>query len=533
MSIGKISPLHEISGYNELLDYVKNNIETNKDWQKWLKFNCVFDKPGKQGIVGLFDRTDGNNKKIVFKISQYINYLIHHEYTVMNSLNEISPYCPHFCKALGTIICKVEPGKKDGNPFGLNSKFPIEKEVLLTEYIDESCKFYNYIRSKTIDENIIFSTIKQVLMAISIAQRKKRFTHYDLHSYNIMMKKCDKDVVFLYVLDEDNQFVVPTMGHYPVIIDFGFSYVQDMENKPCWPSMGHTDVGFNSDRFDWVSDPKLFLTTVSGELRNKRKTRKTRKFKNVVKNIFSNLKIDFQSGWDTGNELSAIDHVIDMIQGYGHISRVFGGYTNYCFDIIQSLVILPLEPQNYENIGTSYTTFLLEFIKIENEISNPFYILYILKGIVNLAREVRSDYLQPDGRNNALKWFRNGIHERINCISSFCRPKDIHYEKMLCGLLCLSKNIEGILYDVMDLRMTEKNKQYKKLPLKSVEQIYGAIETNIPNKYEYNENTRVFVMDCVNEVCEKIELTSEDINELNNSHSFLKGSYLYDKIKTT
>ncbi len=156
----QISPLHEISGYTEMLDYVKTGVKSQKDWKKWLKFHCVFEKPGKQGIVGLFKRRDGSDKKIVFKISQYINYLVHHEFTVMNSLNEISPYCPHFCKALGTILCEVEPGKKDGNPFSTKSKYPIEKEVLLTEYIDESCKFYNYIRSPKISENVIFSSIK-------------------------------------------------------------------------------------------------------------------------------------------------------------------------------------------------------------------------------------------------------------------------------------------------------------------------------------------------------------------------------------
>ena len=36
--------------------------------------------------------------------------------------------------------------------------------------------------------------------------------------------------------------------------------------------------------------------------------------------------------------------------------------------------------------------------------------------------------------------------------------------------------------------MKTKQEEYKKMPLKSIEQIYGAIEVNIPNKYIYNEN---------------------------------------------
>ena len=137
------------------------------------------------------------------------------------------------------------------------------------DYVDNSCKFYNYVRSKEINDNIIFSTINQVLMAIKIAQIKKKFSHYDLHSLNIMMKKCDYDAVFVYVIDKDTQFAIPTRGHYPIIIDFGFSYIKDMEDGPLYPSMAHTDAGFMSDRFDWVSDPKLFLITISAELESK------------------------------------------------------------------------------------------------------------------------------------------------------------------------------------------------------------------------------------------------------------------------
>ena len=240
--------LIEIFGFSNLVNYYKKN--KDKKFHEWLSFDQTFNKPGKQGLVGLLNPIKGDvENKFVFKISQYINYLVQHEYTVMKGLNEIAPYCPHFCKVVGTILCDVDPQcRKSGNPFNITSKYPIEKEVLLTEYVNESSKLSNYIRSKKIHENILYSAIKQVLMGIAIAQKKKQFSHYDLHSYNIMMKKCDENVVFLYVLDEDNQFCIPTHGHYPVIIDFGFSYINNLENGPAWPSMAHTDVGFMSDR---------------------------------------------------------------------------------------------------------------------------------------------------------------------------------------------------------------------------------------------------------------------------------------------
>lgn len=522
------SPLGDIFGFSSLVEYFDNHKHEN--WKEWLKFDTMFEKPGKQGLVGLFKPIkDKQQFKIVFKMSQYINYLIQHEYTVMKGLNELSPYCPHFCKAIGTILCEVDSQtKKTGNPFQITSKHPIEKEILLTEYVDNSCKFYNYIRSDKIHENILYSTIKQVLMGIAIAQRKKQFTHYDLHSYNIMMKKCDKDVVFLYVLDGENQFCVPTNGHYPVIIDFGFSYISDLEDGPAWPSMAHTDVGFMSDRYDPIADPKLFLVTVANEIRDKRKNRKANKFRWVVKNMFNKLKIDWESGWDTTEEKGASDFVTEMLEGYNTDSNLFDNYDHYCMDLIQSLIILPFEEKKYSNIHVSYTTFLKEFIKIENEIGNPFYNLYILKGIVDVARDVHSDYLRKgEYQKNAVKYFRQNVYKRINCVANYCNPKNINFELMLCSLLCLSKNIEGILYDVIESRMKEKDREYTKIPLQNTEQIYGAIETNIPDKYVFNKNTTVIVMDCIKESCYKLKLTPEKCDEVNNVHPLAKGTFLY------
>ena len=533
----KDSPLSEITGFSSLVEYYEKH--KDKSWMEWLEFYQTFEKPGKQGLVGLLKPKKeifnpiGKPLKIVFKISQYINYLVQHEYSVMKGLNDISPYCPHFCKAIGTLLCEIDPtARKKGNPFLITTKHPIEKEILLTEYVDNSTKLYNFIKSDKIPEKVIYSSIKQVLMGIAIAQKKKKFTHYDLHSYNIMMKKCNKDVVFLYVLDKDNQFCVPTHGYYPVIIDFGFSYIKDLDEGPAWPSMAHTDVGFMSDRFDPIADPKLFLVTVATEMRQMRNNKKSNKFRRIVKNIFGKLKIDWESGWDNVEEKGASDFVTEMISGHSSHSNLFDNYNHYCIDIIQSLIILPLEEQKYENIDQSYKAFLDEFVKIEHQIGNPFYNLYVLKGIVDVAREVRVDYLHKGkDRERAIKYFRESIYERVRFVADYCHPKDIKFEKMLCALLCLARNIEGVLYDVIESRMQSKERDYERLPLQTTEQIYGAIEVNMPDNYIFNENTTVFVMNCITEDCSRLELTSEQVKEVNNYASLGKGCFLYSLYK--
>jgi len=63
----------ENSKYNDLVKYY--DINKDKPIEEWLSFNTILDKPGKQGIVGLFDIKSHENKgQYIFKISQNINY---------------------------------------------------------------------------------------------------------------------------------------------------------------------------------------------------------------------------------------------------------------------------------------------------------------------------------------------------------------------------------------------------------------------------------------------------------------------------
>ena len=142
----EVLSLNKYSKYNDLVKYYDDN--KDKPIDKWLSFSTLLDKPGKQGIVGLFDiksKDDSTTKnQYIFKISQYINYLVYHELIVMQGLKEISSYCPHFCKGIGLIKCQVDAKykKEEDNPFVIRNKYPIEKDILLCEFIDKSSKFY-------------------------------------------------------------------------------------------------------------------------------------------------------------------------------------------------------------------------------------------------------------------------------------------------------------------------------------------------------------------------------------------------------
>ena len=528
------NPINQLSNFENILTEFDKNKTT--DWVEWLNLENMFKKPGKQGIVGIFRSKTQEKNTYVFKMSQQMDYLSMHEYAIMNSLNDLRSYCPHFCKSYGILECKRNPkyGKQVSDPFKITEdiKYLIKEDVVLIENIEKSTKLYNYIYSDKISENIIISIIKQVLLAVSIAQSKKQFTHYDLHSNNIMMKKCNKDVVFLYVIDEQNQFCVPTFGHYPVIIDFGFSYIKDMEDGPLWPSMGHTKEGFTSSIFNWVTDPKLFLVTVSDELKHSKPSKKSSKLRKIVKNIFGKMNIDMRSGWDTYDSETPSDTAIDMIEDISDdYSTIFYDEQNTCIDIIQTLIILPLEQEDTSFIRKSYKSFLKEWVKIESQISSTHYNLYILKGLVDAARSVRSLYLDKNTTQQAIEKFKNLLFERIQEISKFCNPKNLNCEIMLCSLYVFANSLEGVFYKAMENKKQIIDKENKKVLLESVEQIYAAIESNINDDYIYNKDTKIVIIDSNKEQTNIIKLNDKQIKEVNDAHSFIKGTLIYDYYK--
>jgi len=510
--------------------YIENR---NKPFETWLNYEDIFPNQGKQGIVGTMSTKDKKDD-LVFKLSQDINYGIEHEYTIMKSLNGIAEYNPHFCKSIGVIQAEVEPKyKKDQNPFCIKSKYPVTKKLLLMEYLKNCYKLYNYIKSD-IAEEILYSTIKQVLLSLVIAQKKIHFTHYDLHSCNVIMKKCSKDLVIMYRIDSENVFLVPTYGYYPVIIDYGFSYVKDMQNGPLYPSLGHTKVGFNSFTFDMFSDAKLFLVTVADEIFEKRHSKESRKLKRIVYNMFKRLKIDWKSGWDGFERESASDYIGRLIKTFDVKCKLFDEYEFYCIDLIQSLIILPLEQRHYGNMEKAYRSFIKEWNKIGDNISSVYYNLFILKNIVDSARVVRADYIDQKTKHKAVSKFKKSVYRSIDKVTSFCNPKPINFEIMLCSLYVLANSFEGIFYDITQSTLAKKNEYYEDLPFDSMEDIYRILEVNLPSKYTFEKNTKLLILDGLREksrVYDFNKLDDESISFINEYDNIIKGIILDDIIK--
>lgn len=513
----------------KLLDFLKSYVNNKKftSFPSFLKHSSSFTKSGKQGILGTLSV---NNKDIVYKISQYFNYVVEQENAVLTSLNGLRMYCPHFCRGFGKMNINLSNEFRfNTNPFNHTDKC-INNDVLLMENITHSRKLYRYIKKETFDENIVMGLIKQVLMAIAIAQQEKKLTHYDLHSNNVLIKKCALNSCFLYILDEKNVFLVPTYGYFPIIIDYGFSYVESMDNKPLFGALAHTSVGFTSDRFDPVSDPKLFLNTVSHEMGIYRdETPLIRKFKKTVKKIYEKISVDRKSGWDINRDKNASDVVYGKIETQMEVSCFFKNYGYHCVDILQGLITLPLQQKSTTELNTLFDFIMKEFAKIENEISNNFYNMYVFKKMIDAAILLKTEYINSgDNSEQTVKKFKTMILEAIDDISRYCFPRNINFELLLCALYEFSDASEGILYDFMERIMKKKQKEYEKMQIQDVKDIYQVLENNINSPFIFDKNTIIYSFNCIHKKSSMFNLRTNEIEELNKSDTFSRGEMLYD-----
>jgi hypothetical protein len=225
----------------------------------------------------------------------------------------------------------------------------------------------------------------------------------------------------------------------------------------------------------------------------------------------------------------AADHVTEKMFEINSKSRLFEDYSHYCIDLFQSLVIQPLQPQSTDDFKKSFRAFIKEWVKIENEITNPFYNLYILKGVIDSARFVRPDYMSQDFKQDAVKKFKEDIYSRISEVANFCIPKQVNFELLLCSLLVIGRNVEGFLYQIISQRMIDKKREYDKLPLQSIEQIYAAIEVNLPDEYQFNERTSIVIFDIKNKTTNSFKLPSKYISKINKISNLSRGTFLYEK----
>lgn len=512
--------------YQELTHiYSKNK---DKQWYEWLEYESTFNGNSTQSITGLL-RIKDTEHKCVFKLSKSINNIISHEYLVSQDVNTLDKYSRNFCRSIGIIECNIDITNKSKNPFYIEDdkkKCTIKKLVILYEYVNGK-SLSHMIRSISINDAVIVSIMKQVILSLCIAQREYDFTHYDLHTDNIIILTCDPNESFLYVINETNQFIIPSHGYYPVIIDYGYSYTKNLNNLPFWNTCKFSDVGICPNQPNFLHDIKRFLISVSRLFIKYKHTPNSMIVKRIISNLFYDIDdLNYKTGLVSyNNHEPMLGHVSELNCDK---SIMFRNYMVYCLDILQSLIILPFEKQNTKDMDISFEIFINEWIKIENQLNSIKLKLYILSNIVNRAIMSRGDYYNTNTRKNAVTEFRRNIYTDINEVLSFCKLDKINFEKMLCSLYVFSQSLEGILFDISN-KCDEYNQKLTNLvEIKTTENVFCVFDVNLHDDYIYNKHSKVVILE---DPITTIKLSEEIYEDINDITSLTHGTYIYDNFK--
>ena len=476
-------------------------------------FEKLFKKTGKQGIVGICHK-DG--KKQVFKISRYINYTSVHEYNIMRSLDRLHQFCPFFCRTTGLEEIRLSPKFRDqANPLALGKGHAFRSHVLYAEII-KGKSLSSLIKNKSVAVRVILSAMRQTLGAISIAQQEEQFTHYDLHSSNILMEPCEQDSIALFITQQ-GAIQTPTYGARPKIIDYGFSYAKTCRKKRICCSLAHTDIGFLSHIHDPFADARLLLITLAYEAKLHHPNNKHMKlFRRVVKDLYKVLPTDPSSGWDKGyREVSAVDSIMEVTDSMKPQSEIFDRYNHFSLDIVQHMIKLPLRRKPFKDLSLAFKVIDEEMHKLSTEMGSDFFNLYMFRKITEIASGLRSSFVIEKERKRAVKAFKKNIYIELDKISKYCLPR-LNFERLLCSLLVYADCVEGMLFRECKSLWKTKSEDYKKLKYKTIPEILDRIDSYLPDNYSSRSETIVTVYDSVSYTTEQFELGDnyEKYNEL-------------------
>lgn len=499
----------------------KEDLKNSKHLQK---FN-----QGVQGITGLIEF---NNNKYVYKVSQFMDYLAIHEYNILKGLNELQDYCPHFVKVVDLIQSPINKNSRniDQNPFEYNDNdSPIELEVLLLEYLPNTMTLYDLIVKKEAPIHQVISCLKQVLVSISMAQELKRFTHYDLHTINILVNSCKYNDVNVYILDDNNAVCVPTFGKHSTIIDFGFSSSIDLNGHPMCLSLCQTHVGYMCPAYDPIADFKILLLATADDFNCRPDDEGGQKLKTITRNLFKCLSIDLKTGWDNLVESSITKDLFKYIENIEEKSKLFANYDQYCMDILHGLIELPLgkvTQGSLHNLKKAYRALVHEFKKLEDLLPNSFYALYLLRQLVAKTRDLYTLYINDS--NSAITEFKNYSLQVIRSIVPL-KNTELNtsiFERLLCSMYMFRNNLDYILYNHLKKSMKRKHDEYMKLEVPNIESIYAVLDMNFDTPYKFSERSVINIYDKPNKSTSIITLNDEDIKYLNSHNHITWGSYL-------
>lgn len=482
---------------------------------------------GVQGTVGIIS-TKKDNKKVVYKMSHRMDYVAEHEELIAKSLLKLCKFSIHFCPLLDARDIDVDPMYYClENQFDMCTQTQISIRTLFFKYVKHAEELSDIVHDKNYHhKNNIFSIMLQVIVSIEMAQKMLRFTHYDLHTSNIMVKNCDEDLVFFYKTSEiDTGVMVPSMGMYPIIIDYGHSYSKELNGKPFYVPMVHDNFGFTSDRFNPDVDMRIFLISLSHSLRIK-------KLDNIVRNLYGKMRPNWKTGWVETFNVGIYKKIKSIIGKCKPKSMMLSKSNAHGLEVIQSLITLPLKKGKYNTnkiLKGAFRDLDKELVKFDTHITESdgggsngeeiieTYAFHVLKLIVNKVRELGKLYEHQQKR---------AVDELKAHLMRTLRPflnddggqviQGLDCDVIMSSMYILSSAVEEAIYSHLEKTLHSSPSP----PIPNTMEIFKIIDENfnVTSSYMFSDKTKILLMDSTTKKKMPIQLSPEDIKSLNHPY---------------
>jgi hypothetical protein len=432
--------------------------DKNRDtpWYVWLEFDRII-VGGANATVGIM-RIKATGVPVVFKLSILPTHAIEHEHGVFMALKSSSARNAAFPTYIGTVVCRVGIDNVEDvrtGPFVGPNAPGVETRVLLMRFIPGftvGASIYSGVGSGDIIRSPAryHAVIRHVIATLTIAYAKCALAHGDLHVNNVILRPCDHRLVILYVLN-GVPYAVPTYGFIPTIVDFGQAHVGGV--RTITTSLGHTHVGSNPLYPEPARDCHRFINGVLNALDTTHPS-VGRSFRTTLRSVVRNDRLGRTGGRSITRRIShAIAPYADRR------SNMFVVFSSACIDMLLGLVRTPTRRMPYRNAAYAYAAFTRQWAFVEAAIPHPMSLFRILRGVVEAVAGVSDMYRRVSTRVEAVATFRRVALRCVDHHAAFCDLTPVDWETMLCAMLELGTNIEGIvhqlLYDDVDFRRSE------------------------------------------------------------------------------
>lgn len=238
---------------------ISSGLQQSDKIRRWFDRLMKIGMESNQGVA-LTEYVNKTKDLIIIKANKDPNNpsLTHELFVGFYGINQLRKIIPNFSMLLGGFKCSppvIDPKTNKVVNWCMSGGKQIQ--YVMYEYIYPSVSFVDYIQTATIKQ--FLSGYLQVLYSLKVALKTCDFTHYDLHTDNILMREVENKL-FQIEYPTENGIEYIEADRVATFIDYGSSHIKYMGN-----SVGETyfyHVGINPDYSNLMYDAYKLLMSL-------------------------------------------------------------------------------------------------------------------------------------------------------------------------------------------------------------------------------------------------------------------------------